>query len=103
MTQEEMIQQMKAWENSHETRQKKFWAEDYPKMSFEDKIIYWRKDVFNAMQFQEDNQRDPYSAFSKDWMDYHRSVEPDFDKILPEIVQRLSLNATIVKANIGKD
>jgi hypothetical protein len=100
---QDILQQMKAWENAHEARQKKFWAEIYPKMSLEDKIIYWRKDVFNAMQFQEESERDPYSAFSKDWMDYHRSVEPDFDKILPEIVKRLSLNEAKIKALIAKD
>jgi hypothetical protein len=103
MSQEEILQQMKAWESTHEARQKKFWSEEYPQMSLENKIIYWRKDVFNAMQFQEENERDPYSAFSKDWMDYHRSVEPEFDKILPEIVKRLSLNEGKVKANIVKD
>ncbi len=100
MTDQEMFDQMKNWEKTHEDRQRKFWNEEYPAMSVENKIIYWRKDVFNAMQFQTEQGADPYNAFSKDWMDYHRSVEPDFDKILPEIVIRLSLNAKTLQARI---
>jgi hypothetical protein len=97
MSTEDIIAQMKSWEQAHEERKKQFWATEYPTMSFENKIIYWRKDVFNAMQFQEEQGRDPYSAFTKDWMDYHLSVEPDFEKILAEITTRLSLNPSKVK------
>lgn len=100
---DDILAQMKAWEKAHEARKEIFWKEEYPKMDFENKIIYWRKDVFNAMQFQEEQARDPYTAFSKDWMDYHRSIEPDFDKILEEIVKRLSLNKDIVQQRIIKE
>lgn len=99
---DEIKAQMKAWENAHEIRQKQFWSDVYPKMSLEDKIIYWRKDVFNAMQFREEQGEDPYLAFNQDWLEYHRSVEPEFDKILPEIVKKLSLNDSKVKAAIKK-
>lgn len=98
---QDILEQMKAWEKAHEARQKQFWEEAYPKMSFEDKIIYWRKDVFNAMQFQEENGNDPYLAFSQDWLEYHRAIEPDFDRILPEIVKRLSLDNNKVKKHLG--
>jgi hypothetical protein len=69
-------------------------------MSLENKIIYWRKDVFNAMQFQTEQGADPYSAFNKDWMDYHLALEPDFKRILPEIVKRLSLDASVLNDRI---
>ena len=97
---EDILQQMKSWENTHQERQKKFWREVYPAMKFEDKVIYWRKDVFQAMQFQEESGKDPYSCFSKDWLDYHLSVEPDFLKILDDIVEKLSLKSEQVKSRI---
>jgi hypothetical protein len=102
MTDKEMQDIMKSWEKTHEDRQKKFWSEEYPAMSFENKIIYWRKDVFNAMQFQTEQSGDPYSAFNKDWMDYHLAQEPDFKKILPEIVKRLSLDTSILNERLKK-
>ena len=95
---DEIFKQMKDWENAHRDRQKKFREEVYPAMSFDDKLIFWRKEVFQAMQFQEESGKDPYEAFSKDWLDYHLSIEPDFMKILDTIVQKLSLKADLVKS-----
>lgn len=100
---DEILKQMKSWENAHQERQKKFWQEIYPAMNFDDKVIYWRKDVFQAMQFQEESGKDPYSTFSKDWLDYHLSVEPDFMKILHVIVEKLSLKSDLVNARINAE
>ena len=102
MTEKEMQDIMKSWEKTHENRQKAFWNIEYPAMSLENKIIYWRKDVFNAMQFQTEQGGDPYTAFNKDWMDYHVALEPDFKKILPEIAKRLGLDAAVLSERLNR-
>lgn len=97
---DDILKQMKDWEETHRLRQRKFWEEVYPAMTFDEKVIYWRKDVYNAMQFKEESGKNPYEAFSADWLDYHLSIEPDFMKILDEVVQKLSLKADLVRTKI---
>lgn len=97
---DDILKQMKDWEDAHRERQRKFWEEVYPSMTLEEKVIYWRKDVFQAMQFQEESGKNPYDAFSSDWLDYHLSIEPDFMKILEAVVQKLSLKADLVNSRI---
>jgi hypothetical protein len=102
MTEQEMRQAMQQWQKKHEDRSRQFWEEAYPTMTFENKVIYWRKEVFNNMEWQGENNGDPYKAFTKEWLDNHRALEPAFDQILKEVVERLGLESELLLERLKK-
>ncbi|WP_294296551.1 hypothetical protein [uncultured Chryseobacterium sp.] len=72
-----------------EISRKKFWEIEYPRMSREEKKKYWLASTHRGMRSQGEAFADPYSEFSKEWYDFAKQQEPDFDKIFDYVVQNL--------------
>jgi hypothetical protein len=70
-------------------RRKRFWEEEYPKMSLEEKKKYWLSSTYSGMRSQGEAIGDSYSEFSKEWLDDARSIEPQFDEIFNYVTQNL--------------
>lgn len=72
-----------------ENSQKKYWEEEYPKLSRDKKIKYWLASTHKGMRTQGEALADEYSEFSKKWYDHATSVEPDFDNIFKEAMSNI--------------
>lgn len=67
----------------------KFWDEEYPKMSLEEKKKYWLAGTHKGMRTQGEAIGDEYSEFSKKWYDFAKEHEPDFDEIFDYVTKNL--------------
>lgn len=67
----------------------KFWNEKYPKMSLEEKKRYWLASIHRGMRTQGEAFGDEYSEFSKEWYDFAKAHEPDFDEIFDYVTKNL--------------
>ena len=63
----------------------KFWTEEYPLLSRNEKIRHWSGTLHQKMRWQSESGLDPYIIFSKEWLSEVKKVENDFDSILEEI------------------
>ena len=70
--------------------QKRFWSEEYPQLSFEEKVRYWEESTYRTMRTQGEALADEYSEFSKAWYDFAIEHEPDFDRIFKEAMDRFT-------------
>lgn len=68
---------------------KKFWEETYPKMSLDEKKKYWLASTHKGMRTQGEAFADPYSEFSKEWYDFAKQHEPNFDEIFDYVTKNL--------------
>ncbi|GGG07800.1 hypothetical protein GCM10011344_05430 [Dokdonia pacifica] len=69
---------------------KSFWSEEYPQLSFEEKVRYWEESTYRGMRTQGEAFADEYSGFSKKWYDSAKENEPDFDRIFKEAIDRFT-------------
>jgi len=67
----------------------KFWYEEYPKMSLEEKKKYWLAETHKGMRTQGEAFGDEYSEFSKKWYDFAKEHEPNFDDIFDYVTKNL--------------
>lgn len=72
-----------------ENRREKFWSEEYPKLSLEEKKRYWLASTHKGMRTQGEALADEYSEFSKKWLDFAKANEPRFDEIFQYVTQDL--------------
>lgn len=70
--------------------QNKFRSEEYPQLSFEEKVRYWEESTYRTMRTQGEALADEYSGFSKKWYDSAKENEPDFDRIFKEAIDRFT-------------
>ena len=68
---------------------RKFWSDEYPAMTRDQRIKYWLGDVLHGMRSQGEATGDAYSEFSPEWHSFARSMEPDFDELFREAVKAL--------------
>ena len=66
-------------------RMKKFWNEEYPLKSLEEKAKYWAGGLFQSMRMQEENNQNPYSIYSENWLRETLKTDPNFLELLPQI------------------
>ncbi len=77
----------------------KFWNEKYPKMSLEEKKRYWLASTHRGMRTQGEALGDEYSEFSKEWYDFAKAHEPDFDEIFDYVTKNLGFEFDWEKYN----
>lgn len=75
-----------------ESSGKIFWEETYPKMSFEEKKRYWLASTHKGMRTQGEAFADPYSEFSKEWYDFAKEHETNFDEIFKYVTENLGFD-----------
>ena len=80
---ENIYEKMARWSEEKEEHDQHFWEMVYPKMTWDNKRIWWRKDVFNAMQ------RYGIGHFPNEWIAERKGKEPLFEVLLEEILERL--------------
>jgi len=66
-------------------RIEKFWLEEYPTLSRDEKVKYWAGDMFRSMRDQEESGLKVYAIYSKEWLKDTLIKEPDFLRMLPNI------------------
>ena len=69
--------------------QERYWKEEYPKKSRDEKIKEWLAGIHTGMRYQGESTGDAYSQFSPQWYKEVKSREPDFDDIFKEVGKRL--------------
>ena len=75
-----------------EEKEQLFWTDVYPTYSIENRVNYWLGNIHHGMRMQGEVTNDPYSEFSKEWYDYVKSIENNFDFIFKEVVPKLGFN-----------
>lgn len=67
----------------------KFWKDEYPKLSLDEKKKYWLASTHKGMRTQGEALADEYSEFSKKWYDFAKENEPNFDEIFKYVADNL--------------
>ncbi len=86
---------MKAdWLRALEEAANKFWKEEYPKKSFEEKVEYWKKTMEKGMLEQSNLGLPQFSIFNKDWYESVKEQENEIEMIVDYIFKTywISLN-----------
>lgn len=81
---ENIYEKMLRWSEEKQEYDTHFWTVVYPKMDRQSKLIWWRKDVFNAMNRYGANE------IPEDWIAERTIKEPDFQALMKEIIIKLS-------------
>ncbi len=70
-------------------RQKaKFWREEYPHKTFDEKVSYWASSFHRQMRWQGESDYDEYAIYSPQLYADCKQKEPEFDKIWKEVFIR---------------
>jgi hypothetical protein len=81
---EDIYEKMNRWAEEKKAIDEHFWAVSYPTMNWENKMIWWRKDIFNAMQkFGAEN-------IPQEWIAERKAKEPLFEVLMEEVMKKLS-------------
>jgi hypothetical protein len=70
----------------------KFWAEEYPKKTLDQKINYWSGSLHQQMRWNGESGFDEMAVFSKADYDLWKQHEPYIDSLLPAILEKLNVN-----------
>ena len=70
----------------------KFWTEEYPSKDKEGKISFWCGYLHQSIRWNVESGIDELAVFSKNEYDFFKSKDPNFDDLLPQIIQKLGLN-----------
>lgn len=70
----------------------KFWTEEYSSKDKEGKISFWCGYLHQGTRWNVESGIDELAVFSKNEYDFFKSKDPNFDDLLPHIIQKLSLN-----------
>lgn len=66
--------------------EKKFWDEEYPKMSNRRKIKHWTASIHRSMRTNAVYNEDEYATYTPQWFEQVLQIEPNFEKLLPKIL-----------------
>ena len=82
----------------------KFWSEDYPKLSFEDKKAYWFRNIYRSMRDYGEIGYDEYTIFNKESYKEWRTREPDIDLILDYVIKMLSIgeDENVIRSKVNQ-
>jgi hypothetical protein len=72
-------------EKREDERIARFWSEEYPNLSTEDKAKYWAGGLFRSMRMQEESNHSPYAIYSENWLRETLNADPNFLELLPQI------------------
>jgi len=93
MTNKEFLQQII-------DNQNKFWKDEYPKLSLNEKKKYWLASTHKGMRTQGEALADEYSEFSKKWYDFAKENEPNFDEIFKYVADNLGFTFNWEEYNV---
>ena len=82
---------------------KDFWANEYPKMTKEEKIAYWGNSIHMQMRTSGASGYDEMSIFSNESFRLLEAKEPKILEFLPKILERLKIKPSIVYPLLGID
>ena len=97
---------MKAdWLKALEEAANKFWNEEYPQKSFEDKVEYWKKTMEKGMLEQSNLGLPQFDIFNKEWYESIKEQEKNFDQIVNTIFKMhwTEMNREEFELAIAKD
>jgi len=75
------------WIKELEAAADKFWKEEYPKKSFEQKADYWKKTLEKGMSEQEKMGLPAFGIFNKQWYESVKEQEPEIDTMLAHLFE----------------
>jgi hypothetical protein len=80
---EYIYEKMSRWAAEKADYDEHFWKVAYPSMDVESKMVFWRKDVFNAVQ--------QYGAadIPTAWFTERLQKEPEFHDIFKRVMEKL--------------
>lgn len=70
------------WIKALEAATDKFWKEEYPQKTFEQRADYWKETMEKGMKEQEKLGLPPFSVFNKAWYDSVKEQEPEIDRLI---------------------
>lgn len=73
------------WVKEIEAAANKFWQEEYPNKSFDQKCAYWQKVMEKGMEEQRKGGQPVFDAFHADWYGAVKDQEPNIDAILTQL------------------
>ena len=79
-----------------------FWADEYTKKTFDEKIKYWSGYLNTQMRWNGESGVDEMAVFSKESYEYWKAREPIFDELLPHVIRMLRLSSKDVYSNIKR-
>jgi hypothetical protein len=68
--------------------EERFWTTEYAAKDFAARAAYWAGTMFRHMRWQTESGLDPCAGFDREWFDYAKSREPDFERMFDYILQR---------------
>ncbi|MCG3212511.1 MAG: hypothetical protein FOGNACKC_06181 [Anaerolineae bacterium] len=84
---------LEAYHTHREQRRvfEKFWSEEYPKLSFEERKAYWFRSIYRSMRDHGEIGYDEYTIFNRESYKKWIAREPNFDPILDYVIKMLSI------------
>jgi hypothetical protein len=82
---EEIDKRIKEASKKEDQRIAKFWKDEYPKLSIDEKAKYWAGGLFQSMRMQEESRQNPYAIYSENWLRDALNTDADFVELLPKI------------------
>ena len=69
-------------------REELFWQTEYAAKDFEQRAAYWASMMLRHRRWQSESGLDEYAGFTREWYDFAKSRDPEFDAILAFIFER---------------
>jgi hypothetical protein len=76
------------WVQDLMTDEQKFWAQTYPRFSFDERVAHWCGVLFRNMRWQAESGLDPYAIYSPEWYEDVKATEPAFDEIMNDVFSK---------------
>jgi hypothetical protein len=88
---EESIIEAYSREQEEEQAVEKWWNDEYPKLTFEEKRAFWLQEIYHAIRMQGEMGYAPESIFDESTYREWRAIEPEMDAILDYVIPKLVL------------
>jgi predicted AlkP superfamily phosphohydrolase/phosphomutase len=72
-------------------QEQKEWGLKYKEMSYTERVDYWSGSIYRDMRQQGESTGNEYSWLSPKWYEEVKATEPEFDKILVDVMKRLGV------------
>ena len=73
-----------------EEAQNRFWDEEYPNKTFEEKVSYWSGSIHRIIRWTNESVTSGTCTFDKNWYLSCKEQDPNFDELLPYILDKLN-------------
>lgn len=62
--------------------------EKYKTLNQEERITYWSGTLHQEMRWNVESGIDAYDIFSKEWLEEVRTIEPNIEQVLKEVIEK---------------